>query len=218
MPFSVPASAKPFTLHVSDKDLAEFKQLLQLSKISPATWESLQEDRRFGITHKWITESRDYWLNKYDWRAKEKHINSLPNYKMEIEGVDVHFIGLLSDKIDAAPIVLMHGWPGSFVEFLPIVELVQSKYKPADQPYHVIIASLPGYPLSEGLPTDKDWKTEDSARVIDTLMVNLGFEKYIAHGGDVGSFVAGLISRNYDWCIGSHGKLTSSYNPILDID
>lgn len=217
MPFSVPASAKPFTLSVSDENLAEFRQLLRLSKLAPVTWESLQEDGRFGITHKWIAASRHYWLNNYDWRTQEKHINSFPNYTMEIEGVDVHFIGLFSDKVDAAPIVLMHGWPGSFIEFLPMAELVQSKYKSADQPYHFIIASLPGYPLSEGLPTDRDWKMEDSARLIDRLMTNLGFEKYIAQGGDVGSFVAGLLSKNYDRCIGSHRKLTSPYNPIAHI-
>lgn len=112
----------------------------------------------------------------------------------------------------------MHGWPGSFVEFLPMAELVQRKYKPVDRPYHLIIVSLPGYPRSEGLPTDKDWKMEDSARLIDRLMSNLGFEKYIAHGGDVGSFIAGLLSRNYDKCIGSHRKFTSVYKRIVHID
>ncbi|PVI04035.1 epoxide hydrolase-like protein [Periconia macrospinosa] len=216
MPYSIPASAKPFTLNVPDKDLQELRQLLQLSKVPPVTWESLQEDRRFGVTHKWITETKDYWLNKYDWRAQEKQINSFPNYTMEIDGVNVHFIGLFSNKQNAAPIVFMHGWPGSFIEFLPMANLVRSKYQPDDQPYHFIIASLPGYPLSEGLPSDKDWELTETARIIDKLMSNLGFDKYIAQGGDVGSMVAGLLSLKYENCVGSHQTLIRAPIPEFE--
>ncbi|KAF2737153.1 epoxide hydrolase-like protein [Polyplosphaeria fusca] len=214
MSYSPPTSAKPFTLNISENDFSEFKQLLKLSKIGPVTWEGVQDDRRFGLTHKWITETKDYWLNKYDWRAQEKHINSFPNYTMEIEGIDVHFIGMFSEKKDATPIVFMHGWPGSFIEFLPMAGLIREKYSPADQPYHVIIASLPGYTLSAGLPTDKDWKMEDTARVVDKLMKNLDFDKYIAQGGDVGAFVATILNAGYDACVATHHNFLRA--PIPD--
>lgn len=204
MPYSIPDSVKPFTLNVPENDFLEFKQLLQVSKLGPLTWEGQQEDRRFGVTRKWLAETKDYWLNKYDWRAHEKHINSFPNYTMSIEGLTVHFIGLFSEQKDAIPIIFMHGWPGSFIEFLPMCTLLRQKYSKADLPYHVIVPSLPGYTLSSGGPLDRDWTVPDTARVLDQLMKNLGFNKYLAQGGDVGSFVGTVMSTTFDSCVGVH--------------
>lgn len=206
MSYSPPSSAKPFSLNISDQDVSEWRQLLQLSKLGPATWEGRQEDRRYGVTHKWLSDAKDYWLTKYDWRAQEKHINSFPHYKMQIEEIELHFVGLFSQKKDAIPIVFMHGWPGSFIEFLPMCELIRKQYPGEDSPYHIVIPSLPGYTLSSGGPLDKDWTMEDSARVINQLMLNLGFQKYIAQGGDVGSFEARIMAQEYDACVGIHRK------------
>lgn len=130
MSYSPPDSAKPFTLNISDQDLSEWRQLLQLSRLPPDTWEGRQEDRRFGVTRKWLSETKDYWLNQYDWRAAERHINSFPNYKMQIQDVDLHFVALFSEKKDAIPIILMHGWPGSFIEFLPILSILKKSIRP----------------------------------------------------------------------------------------
>lgn len=208
MSYSLPSSAKPFTLNISEQDISEWRQLLQLSKLAPDTWEGRQEDRRYGVSRKWLEETKDYWLNKYDWRAQEKHINSFNNYKMQIENVDVHFIGLFSEKKDAIPIVFLHGWPGSFIEFLPMCDLIRKQYSPKDLPYHIVIASLPGYPLSVVQSAEKEWTLEDSARILNQLMLNLGFDKYLAQGGDVGSFEARLLAQEYDACVGIHRKLT----------
>jgi pimeloyl-ACP methyl ester carboxylesterase len=136
---------------------------------------------------------------------------------MEIERVNIHFIGMFSEKKDAVPIIFMHGWPSSFVEFLPMAEVIRNKYKIADLPYHVIVASLPGYTLSNPLPTDKDWSPHDTARVMDTLMSNLGFEKYIAHGGDFGSKIATHLSLDYEKCVGAHCKTVNQYKCDVDI-
>ena len=206
MSYSPPDSAKPFTLNVSDQDISEWRQLLQLSKLAPETWEGRQEDRRFGVTHKWLSETKDYWLNKYDWRAAEKHINSFPNYKMQIENVDMHFVALFSEKKDAIPIILMHGWPGSFIEFLPMLKLIKEKYSAKDLPYHIVVPSLPGYTLSTVQSIGKEWTMPDTARVLNQLMLNLGFDKYLAQGGDVGSFLARILNVYYDACLGIHGK------------
>jgi len=206
MSYSPPSSAKPFTLNISDQDLSEWRQLLQLSKLAPDTWEGRQEDRRFGVTHKWLSDTKEYWLNQYDWRAQEKHINSFSNFKMQIEQVDVHFIALFSEKKDAIPLIFMHGWPGSFIEFLPMCELIRNQYSAKDLPYHIIVPSLPGYTLSTVNSASKEWTLEDSARIMNQLMLNLGFEQYIAQGGDVGSFEARLMSQTYDACIGCHCK------------
>lgn len=210
MSYLPPSSAEPFNLHISDEDISEWRQLLKLSKLGPVTYEGQQEDRRYGVTHKWLIDAKDYWLNKYDWRAQERHINSFPNYKMQIEDISLHFIALFSENKDAIPIMFMHGWPGSFIEFLPMLSLIQKKYPAKDLPYHIIVPSLPGYTLSSGAPVEKDWTLEDSARIMNQLMLNLGFEKYLGQGGDVGSFTARLLSQTYDACVGVHCKSSST--------
>ncbi|KAF2789207.1 epoxide hydrolase-like protein [Melanomma pulvis-pyrius CBS 109.77] len=207
MAYAPPSSAKPFTLNVPDKDFSEWKQLLELSKIAPETWEGSHEDGRYGVSRRWLIDAKDYWLNQYDWRAQEKHINSFPNYKIKIEDIDVHFIALFSEKKDAIPIIFMHGWPGSFIEFLPMLGLIRDKYAAKDLPYHIIVPSLPGFTLSSGGPLDRDWTPTDSARIMDKMMRELGFSKYLAQGGDVGSIVGTILVTAYDSCVGVHLNL-----------
>ncbi|UPX13223.1 uncharacterized protein EKO05_0003744 [Ascochyta rabiei] len=203
MPYSPPSSAKPFTLNIPDQDIEDWRQLLTLSKLAPKTWEGSQEDRRYGVTHKWLTETKEYWLNTYSWRDEEKRINAFPNYRMQINGVDLHFIALFSEKEEAVPIQFLHGWPGSFIEFLPMLEVIKKQHSAKDLPYHIIVPSLPGYPLSPR-PTDREWSVKESSAVLNQLMLNLGFEKYLAQGGDVGSFNARVSAQNHDACVGIH--------------
>ena len=214
MSYSPPSSAKPFTLHIPDQDLDDWRQLLKLSKLPPQTWEGSHEDGRYGVTHKWLSETRDYWLNTYSWRDEEKRINSFPNYRMQINGVDLHFVALFSEKKDAVPIQFLHGWPGSFIEFLPMLDQIRKQYPSAKElPYHIIVPSLPGYTLSTR-HTDAEFSMEDSVAVLNQLMVNLGFSKYIAQGGDVGSFCARLAAQNHDECVGIQlNMMTSSDQP-----
>lgn len=204
MSYSPPSSAKPFTLNVPDQDIDDWRQLLKLSKLAPETWEGSQEDRRYGVTRKWLAETKDYWLNTYSWRDEEKRINSFPNYRMQINGVHLHFVALFSEKKDAVPIQFLHGWPGSFIEFLPMLSLIQKQYPSAkDLPYHIIVPSLPGYPLSTR-PTDREFTMDESSAALNQLMVNLGFPKYIAQGGDVGSFNARISAQSHKECVGIH--------------
>ncbi|KAF1914142.1 Alpha/Beta hydrolase protein [Ampelomyces quisqualis] len=214
MTYSPPASAKPFTLNIPDHDLSEWRQLLQLSKPGPTTYENTQTKENYGVTKKWLTEAKDYWLNTYDWRAQEKHINSFDNFRMQIDDIDLHFVAYFSEKKDAIPIVFMHGWPGSFIEFLPMLANIRKQYGRKNLPYHIIVPSLPGYPLSAGLPTDKNWTMEASAHIIHKLMTNLGFEKYLAQGGDVGSFEARILAHEHDACVGIHVNLFTTKDPF----
>jgi len=211
MPYSLPASAKPFTLAIPDEDFAEWKQLLELSKIGPDTWQSRQDDPAYGISRQWLIDAKDYWLNKFDWRAQEKHINSFSNYKITVEEIDIHFIALLSEKEDAIPLLFLHGWPGSFTEFLPMLGLIRDKYSAKDLPYHVIVASLPGYTLSGGPPLDRSFGLSDIARVMDSFMKELGFSKYLAQGGDIGSLVENVMVLTYDSCVGVHCAYISRF-------
>jgi microsomal epoxide hydrolase len=119
-------------------------------------------------------------------RHVEERINSFPNFKMPVEyngdTYDIHFAALFSANPSAVPVMMMHGWPGSFLEFLPILRILADKYTPETLPYHIVIPSLPGYTLSSPPPKDKDFKIEDAAAILDTLMRQLGFEEsgYIA--------------------------------------
>lgn len=131
MPFdTLPSNSSlkptPFKAHVSDEELQHLLQLVKLSPIGPETYENQIADPKdftsFGIQRKWLAEAKQRWENGYDWRKTEDRINRLPNYEVEIEDegfkFNVHFAALFSKKSDAVPLLLLHGWPGSFLEFL----------------------------------------------------------------------------------------------------
>jgi len=151
-------------------------------------------------------------------RAQEKKINEFPQWTAAIKDDDgleytVHFVGLFSEKKDAIPLVLLHGWPGeysrtisepwltylfpgSFLEFLPLIPILAASTSPA---FHIIIPSLPGYAFSSSPPLDKDFGVYDAARLIHKLLVGLGFGSgYVAQGGDIGSIVARILALKYD--------------------
>lgn len=144
-------------------------------------------------------------------RAQEKSFNEFPNYKIPVGEFDVHFIALFSDLPDATPIVLLHGWPGSFIEFLGILKLLTERYSPSTLPYHVIVPSLPGWGFSSKPPLDKDFRCDELADVINGLMVNLGFGSgYVAQGGDIGSFVSRKIAATHRECKAVHCMFSNS--------
>ncbi|KAK2007892.1 epoxide hydrolase [Colletotrichum eremochloae] len=202
LPSGVLKTPEKFTLRVPDQDLEEFKQLLQLSKIGPETYYNKQDGGRYGITRDWLISARDAWL-EFDWRKQEDRINSFPNFKAKVNTedlgtLDIHFTALFSKRKDAVPVVFMHGWPGSFLEFFPILDLLVKKYTPESLPYHVIVPSLPGYGLSaDSIPLAKETPIEAVADSLHQLMLDLGFGAgYVAQGGDVGSFMARCMSMH----------------------
>jgi pimeloyl-ACP methyl ester carboxylesterase len=145
-------------------------------------------------------------------RKTEARINSFDNYTASIEGedgesLDIHFIALQSTKPKAVPIVLLHGWPGSPLEFLGLLDLARNKYKqPSDLPYTFIVPSLPGYAFSSGPSSKSESTCETMAYVVDKLMTGLGFggSGYVAQGGDIGSFVARILGAGYESCKAVH--------------
>ena len=200
-----------FEAHVSDKQLSDFETLLRLSPIGPATYENTtRTDGQYGIGRQWLIETKDYWQNKYDWRKTEDRINSFPNFTVAVKARDgetypMHFVALFSENPEAVPICLLHGWPGSFLEFLKLLDEVKSKYVPKELPYHFIVPSLPGYTFSAGPSVKDEWKHDDIAYVINELMVGLGFGNgYMAHGGDIGSFISRILAVQYSACKAIH--------------
>jgi microsomal epoxide hydrolase len=118
----------------------------------------------------------------------------------------VHFAALFSSNPSAIPIALFHGWPGSFLEFLPIMDLLRKKYTPETLPYHIIVPSLPGFALSDDPPLSQDWKLSDTARIMHKLLLSLDFGRtgYLVQGGDIGSLVSRTMAVTYPECKGMH--------------
>jgi pimeloyl-ACP methyl ester carboxylesterase len=203
---------KPFELSVPEQDVVDFKTLLRLSKLGPETFENLQPAGRYGISRAWLTNAKEVWENAFDWRKHERRINSVPNFKAMVDDAEsgpitIHFMALFSSRSDAIPLLCMHGWPGSFMEFLPVIELLRKKYTPDTLPYHVIVPSLPGYAMSSGPPLDRDFSLLDVARILNQLMIGLGFGAgYVAQGGDIGSMLSRILSSKYDECKAFHGE------------
>jgi len=119
LPSGATANVKKFKVNVSDEKLEELKLLIKLSPIGPAVYENGDgnQDRKLGVTRKWLADAKNQWLNKFDWRAQEAYINSFPNFTVPVtddngEKFDVHFVGLFSQKKDAIPVTFFHGWPG----------------------------------------------------------------------------------------------------------
>jgi microsomal epoxide hydrolase len=226
------ASIKPklFKAQVSDQELSDFKQLLKLSKIGPKTYENSIADVKdftsFGISRDWLAETKTYWETKYDWRKTEDRINGYPNFTVPVQDAetgftfDIHFLALFSKKADAVPVLLLHGWPGSPLEFLGALSVLMEKYTPDTLPYHVVVPSLPGYAYSSGPPLDQNFNTEGIARVMDKLMIGLGFGGgYITQGGDIGSFVSRVLAVTAESCLAAHCKCSLrsqiAYLPLI---
>lgn len=225
---TVPAAATlqptPFQAHVADEDLDAFTQLLKLSKLAPETYENRTADakdfRHWGISRNWLAQAKEHWETRYSWRKTEDRINSFPNFTVPIEDagtrLNIHFVALFSERKDATPLLLLHGWPGSFLEFLDVLDILKGKYGPGELPFHVVVPSLPGYGYSSGPPLDRDFKCEDIAGVMDKLMVGLGFgDGYVTQGGDIGSFVSRILGKISTSCKAVHRKSKTPFCHVM---
>jgi pimeloyl-ACP methyl ester carboxylesterase len=191
---------------VADETIDEFRleipqrQLEDLARRLAATaWpdELPGTDGEYGLPLATMRRLVGYWREGYDWRAAETRLNAYPQFTTVIDGQRVHFLHIRSSSPDALPLVLTHGWPGSIVEFLatigPLTEPATHGGDPADA-FHVVLPSIPGYGLS-GPTTDVGWTQLRTARAWQVLMERLGYERYGAQGGDLGSRISRELGR-----------------------
>ncbi|MFI1917716.1 epoxide hydrolase family protein [Nocardia sp. NPDC020380] len=144
-----------------------------------------------GITAARLRELAEYWRTEYDWRAQEAALNAFPQFTTEIDGQTIHFLHVRSERPDAQPLLLTHGFPSSVAEFSSLIPLLTD---PAEgQAFHVIAPSLPGYAFSTPLSA-AGWSMGRTARAWIELMARLGYDRYGVHGGDVGSGVSGMVA------------------------
>jgi pimeloyl-ACP methyl ester carboxylesterase len=144
-----------------------------------------------------MRELVDYWLNHYDWRRFEARLNAFGQYRTQVDGLGIHFLHIRSKHPDALPMVMTHGWPGSVVEFVKLIEPLTDPTGHggrAEEAFHIVIPSLPGFAFSDK-PTTTGWNSTRIARAWDTLMVRLGYERYVAQGGDWGAVVTTALGQ-----------------------
>jgi pimeloyl-ACP methyl ester carboxylesterase len=169
---------KPFRIDIPQADLDDLH-----TRLAMARWPEQLPGERRGVPVSQLRELAEYWRIGYDWRAHEARLNEFPQYITEIEGTDIHFLHVRSPKPDALPLILTHGWPNSFVEFVKVVDLL------AAQGFHVVVPSIPGFGFS-GAPRETGWTAARVARIWAELMRRLGYSRYGAQGGDFGAYVA----------------------------
>jgi pimeloyl-ACP methyl ester carboxylesterase len=194
----------PFRIDIPDADIDDLRQRLRRTR-----WPDREPvtDWSQGIPLAYTRALCEYWLDGYDWPAAQDRLNSFPQYRTAIDGLDIHFIHVRSPHEDALPLVITHGWPGSVVEFGkvigPLTDPVAHGGDAADA-FHVVCPSLPGYGFS-GKPAQPGWSTGRTADAWDQLMTRLGYPRYGAQGGDWGAQVTTGLGMNHgDHLAGIH--------------
>ncbi len=165
------------------------------------------DDWSQGIPLAYVQDVCAYWADGYDWPARAERLNAFPQFTTEIDGVDIHFLHVRSPHDHALPLVITHGWPGSIAEFEEVIGPLTDPTAhggSADDAFHVVCPSLPGYGFS-GKPSETGWGVEHIADAWGVLMDRLGYDRFLAQGGDWGSMVTTCIGmRNPDHCMGIH--------------
>jgi pimeloyl-ACP methyl ester carboxylesterase len=200
---------RPFQVKIPEEELAELRRRIEATR-----WPSkeLVADRSQGVQLATMQELARYWAEDYDWRACEARLNALPQFTTEIDGVEIHFIHVRSPHEDALPLIMTHGWPGSVIELLetigPLTDPTAHGGDAADA-FHLVLPSLPGYGFS-GEPTELGWENGRIASAWAELMDRLGYDRYVAQGGDVGAAVTDAMGR-----IGPEGLLGIHINLLI---
>ncbi|MDX3075634.1 epoxide hydrolase [Streptomyces sp. NPDC088354] len=207
---------RPFTFEFPDAVLEDLR-----ARIVATRWPERETvaDQSQGTQLATIQELARYWATEYDWRKVEAKLKAVPHFITEIDGLDIHFIHVRSRHENALPLIVTHGWPGSVVEQLKIIEPLTDPTAhggDASDAFHVVIPSMPGYGFS-GKPTAKGWGPERIASAWGELMKRLGYTKYAAQGGDWGAVVTDLMGvQEPEGLVGIHTNMPKVVPPAIE--
>lgn len=182
---------QPFRIGIPDHELSELRTRLKAARWPEEVDETRAED---GVTVDVMRRLVDRWLDGFDWRAREEELNGFPQIVTEIDGQRIHAVHVRSSRTDAVPLLLLHGWPSTFVEFHRVIRELADPADPAQPAFHVVAPSLPGYGFS-GPIRERGWGAHRMARAFAELMHRLDYDDYLAHGGDNGYHIAAAIGR-----------------------
>jgi pimeloyl-ACP methyl ester carboxylesterase len=185
---------RPFNVHVPDEDLSDLRK-----RVLATRWPARETvaDQSQGVQLAKLQDLVRYWGTEYDWRKAEAKLNALPQFVTEIDGLDIHFIHVRSKHPGALPLLITHGWPGSVLELLKVIDPLTDPTAhggTADDAFDVVIPSMPGYGFSEQ-PTQAGWGPDRMGLAWDVLMQRLDYKRYVAQGGDWGSVVCDRMAK-----------------------
>jgi len=219
MPPTPPTGApliRPFTIDIPQQELDGLR-----ARITATRWPDKETvaDRSQGVQLATVQKLARYWATEYDWGKVEARLKALPHFITEIDGLDIHFIHVRSKHEDALPLIVTHGWPGSIIEQLKIIEPLTDPTAhgaSASDAFHLVIPSMPGYGFS-GKPTTTGWGPARMARAWFVLMKRLGYSRYVAQGGDWGAVVTDLMGADGPPdLIGIHTNMPGAVPPDID--
>jgi len=210
------AAIRPFEVNFPEAELVELRK-----RINATRWpekEPVADDSQ-GVPLATMQKLADYWATKHDWRKVEARLRDLPQFITEIDGLDIHFIHVRSKHENALPVIITHGWPGSVIEQLKIVDPLVNPTahggKESDA-FHVVIPSMPGYGFS-GKPTTTGWDQARIGRAWAELMNRLGYTRYVAQGGDWGAIINDVMAtQGHPELIGLHTNLPNAIPPEVN--
>lgn len=187
------AAIRPFQVNFPESELAELRRRITMTR-----WPQREQvaDASQGVQLATTQKLAKYWATQYDWRKCEARLQALPHFLTEIDGLDMHFIHVRSKHDKALPLIVTHGWPGSIIEQLKIIDPLTNPTAhggTAADAFDIVIPSLPGYGFS-GKPTAPGWNPVSIARAWATLMQRLGYTRYVAQGGDWGNAVSEVMA------------------------
>lgn len=224
LPSSTAAAAestaiRPFRVDIQEAAIADLRQRLAATR-----WPDRETvtDQSQGVQLERLRDLIEYWTTDYDWRTIETHLNRLPMFVTEIDGLDIQFIHIRSPHADALPMIMTHGWPGSILEFLKVVGPLTDPTAfggDAEDAFHLVVPSIPGFGFS-AKPTKTGWGSDRIGRAWALLMQRLGYDRYVSQGGDCGSVISHRMAlQNVPGLIGIHvnmpGTVPSEIAAIL---
>jgi pimeloyl-ACP methyl ester carboxylesterase len=207
---------RPFRVNISDEDLADLRR-----RIKATRWPEKETVADFsqGVPLATMQKLASYWATEYDWRKVEAKLNSYPQFITNIDGLDIQFTHVRSKEKNALPVIVTHGWPGSIIEQLKIIDPLTNPTAyggSASEAFDVVIPSMPGYGFS-GKPTTTGWDQARIARAWAVLMKRLGYTRYVAQGGDWGAIVNDLFAtQGHPELIGMHTNLPGGIPPEIN--
>src|SRR5271170_6899216 len=206
---------RPFHFEAPQADLVDLR-----NRIKAAKWPEREQvtDASQGVQLETMRKLAQYWGDSHDWRKCEAKINALPNFITEIDGLDIHFIHVRSSHDNALPMIVTHGWPGSIIEQMKIIDPLTNPTAHggiAADAFHLVIPSLPGYGFS-GKPTAPGWNPVTIAKAWATLMQRLGYTRYVAQGGDWGNAVSEVMALQQPaGLLGIHTNMAATVPPDI---
>jgi pimeloyl-ACP methyl ester carboxylesterase len=219
MTASTSVDLHPFTIDIRPDQRADLH-----TRLANTRWPDQLPgpDWQRGVPVAYLRSLADYWQADFDWHAQQDRINAYPQFLTDIDGQQLHFLHVRSARADATPLLLVHGWPGSFIEFLDLIGPLSSPASDQEPAFHLVIPSLPGFGFSSPL-SGEGWTSTRIARAFARLMASLGYARYGAQGGDYGAFVAPDLGRvDPEHVIGVHVNAATfgfiPFGPVSDED